>query len=192
MERRTKLEIIGISLLILLILIFFWLRARELKKSSPSSAPVAPTTKEKTAPALPPLADYQIPAVIQAPPPGPQEQKPEVIAQIFTERYGSYSNQGNFANLRDLFPQMTKTMQNRTNEFIRDNPLPAGNYLGVTTQALRTEVAQKTNDQALIKVFTQQIEATAALPQARISYPQAEIKLIKNGLNWLVDEFKWL
>ena len=36
------------------------------------------------------------------------------MGELFAERYGSYSNQGDFQNLRDLLPVMTSKYRTQT------------------------------------------------------------------------------
>lgn len=186
MTRKTKILLISAAVLIILLILLLLLLRR-----APKS--VGPLTNQNTAPytlppSLPPLAP---PAVIEPPPTGPVEQDPIVVARDFAERYGSYSNENNYQNLRDLFPQMTSAMQSHMESFMASNPPPSGAYSGVTTKAVSTSIIERTETSVRLTISTQRIEATETNSRARVYYQTAEISLTKNGLKWLVDEFIW-
>lgn len=187
MSRRSKIFLIvvlAIILILALVLIIFE-RGRAPTGTGTETTPTGTTSRP------PPLPGLPTPTVIEPPPPGPVEQNPEAIAMDFTERYGSYSNQGDYQNLRDLFPQMTTGLRARTESFIASNPLGTGDYSGVTTRALSLEVLSRTDTNATMTVSTQRQEATETNQAARIYYQTARLTLVKSGLKWLVDSFEW-
>ncbi|MBI4280619.1 hypothetical protein HY628_00300 [Candidatus Uhrbacteria bacterium] len=185
MSRRSKFIIMAIVVLILLIAFLLIMLNRAGRRAAPS--PSAP--QDFTLP--PPIPPLPTPAVIEPPPPGPQEQNPTVIAADFTERYGSYSNEGNYQNLRDLFPQMTNKLRAETEAFIAGNPLPSVSYQGTTTKVLRAELVAKTDTEARARLETQRFESTATETPARTFYQSAKLRLVKDDRRWLVDEFSW-
>ncbi len=188
MSRRTKI-FLTVILALILVLALILLILEQQSPQTPSTGTNTGSSSSVSRP--PPLPGIPTPTNIEPPPSGPIEQNPATIAADFTERYGSYSNEGNYQNLRDLYSQMTTNMQARTETFITSNPLPAGDYFGVTTRAVRTDVVSKTDTEAVISVGTQRQESTSANPSSRIYYQTAELVLVKSGLKWLVDSFEW-
>ncbi|MFH1142565.1 MAG: hypothetical protein V1695_02530, partial [Candidatus Uhrbacteria bacterium] len=113
MSRRTKISIIIIIIVLILLALalFFW----RWTPNEPATVPVVinePTIE-----------------VDEPEPNGPKEMLPEekaepvdvsleTLARTFGERYGSYSNESDFANLYDLMPLMTNSMQADTEDLI--------------------------------------------------------------------------
>ena len=153
MTKKTKLSILGLIILILLVLIIILLRMKNNAPTTTSSQTIS-TTTPTPANGLTPLA---APTVIEPAPTEPQPQKPEVIAALFAERYGSYSNQSEYQNLRDLFSQMTARERIELEAYIAAHPFEAGNYTGTTTKVVRTEKGAETENHVSLTVFTQPI-----------------------------------
>lgn len=190
MTRKTKIlfgSIIGLIVIIAIVLILINFVAPFKPK------PVGPTntviTNEDLAST--PLTPLTTPTNIEPPPPGPQEQNPQIVASDFAERYGSYSNQNNYQNLRDLYPQMTTAMHANTDAYIAANPTSAGDYQGTSTKTLRVEVLNQGDTTFRVKIYTQRTESTATNSQSLVYYQNAEATLIKSNLLWLVDSFVW-
>lgn len=186
MTQKSKISLIAIIVLILIIFIaFLWSQKKKVASPAPQgTVPAASTPGTGLQPLSPPLT-------IEPPPTEPQPQKPEVIATLFAERYGSYSNQAAYQNLRDLMPQMTTRERAEIENYITAHPIPAASYLGTTTKVVRTEITAQTPDHVSLTVFTQRIDATSNDPQSRIYYQTAQVELVKSGLTWLVDKFVW-
>lgn len=185
MTKRTKLFILAIIALIILIIILLLINFNKPGDDNQAQPPDTNQANE------PPLPGIKIPEVIEPAPAEPQEQNPAVMAADFAERYGSYSNQGEYQNLHDLFSQMTAVMKRRTESLIASNPLEAGDYEGIITKVIRTEVLSKTDSEARVLVDTQRTETTAENPQARVFYQSAELTLVRDDLKWLVDSLTW-
>lgn len=186
MSKKSKLSIIAIVIVVLIILIAVLWSQKNKKTPTPSNINAPTVLAPETG--LQPLV---APVTIEPPPTEPQPQKPEVIAALFAERYGSYSNQSSYQNVRDLFPQMTARERTEIENFIKTTPFEATVYSGTTTKVVRTEMGARTGDRISFTVFTQRIDATANNPQSRIYYQTAQIELVKSGLTWLVDRFVW-
>jgi len=186
MTKKSKLSLLGIVIVILIVIIVsLFLMKKKTSVTPPQGAKPAASQPVQG------LTPITTPVTLEAPPTEPQAQKPEVIAALFAERYGSYSNESNYQNLRDLFPQMTARERTELQSFMNTHPFQVAAYTGTTTKVVRTEKRTSNTDHASLTVFTQRIEATQANPRARIYYQTADVELVKDGLSWLVDRFIW-
>lgn len=189
MTRRNKIILLTLLVVILIALIVLvtWIVRRD---ATPRSARRGTESTQNgiNAPQVPTAA---VPAVIEPRPTGPVEQNPRVVAMDFSERYGSYSSQGDYQNLRDLLPQMTVRMQRATEALITSTPLDTSSYSGFTTRALRADVVESDETNMTFSVETQRTETSTAYPEGRTFYQTAELTLVKSDLKWLVDSFTW-
>jgi len=119
-------------------------------------------------------------------------QRVKNLSSLFTERFGSYSNQGDFENVSDLMPLMTGTLQAWAEGYIEENTaLDDSVYFGVSTKALATEVISfdPVAGRAEINVQAQRTEVSS---EGTKTYNQTlNIRLVKSGNEWLIDFIKW-
>jgi hypothetical protein len=118
------------------------------------------------------------------------------MAASFAERYGSFSNQSNFGNIRDLKIFMSSNMQSWADDYIKteiDKKTDSSIYYGATTRAVSQEVLNYDDGDgsAEILVHTQREEATGTT--SNISRFQQDIKLmfIKERKAWKVNGAYW-
>lgn len=113
------------------------------------------------------------------------------MAELFAERYGSYSNQGDYQNLRDLLPVMTSRYRQATEAFLATaDPAPGQTYEGVTSVKISTSVRSTDKDSAVIAVTLQQQRASGtAAPTA--GYRTLRMELQRLGDDWRVDKAAW-
>lgn len=187
MIRRNKIILLTLLVLILIALIVLVALVVRRDATPPLSRRDSGSTPTNTVR----IPTATVPTTIEPPPPGPVEQNPRVVAMDFSERYGSYSSQGDYQNLRDLFPQMTARMQAAAEALITSTPLDASSYNGFTTRALRTDLVDSSDTKITFSVETQRTETSIAYPQGRTFYQTAELTLTKSDLQWLVDAFTW-
>lgn len=187
MTHRNKIILLTIMVVILIVLVWLvvWIISRD-------AAPRTTRRGDKTTQnATKPVPTAAVPTTIEPPPAGPVEQNPRVVAMDFSERYGSYSSQGDYANLRDLFGQMTARMQASAEATMLSTPLNASTYAGFITRALRAEVMESNETSQTFSVEAQRTETSSEYPQGRTFYQTAELTLVKSDLKWLVDAFTW-
>lgn len=191
--RRRAILIVTIAAVFLLgvILLVLWL----LGQSRPAPPPPAPepAVQEPVSEAPAPAAVAGNPLV----PPRPAEPEQRFaavqLAELFAERYGSYSSHGNYENLRDLLPVMSAAYRARTEAMLASAPANAGAgaYEGVTSVKIstRTLTYDETRGRARVGVSLQQI-ATKGTQEA-ISYRTLEVSLVREGEDWKVDAVEW-
>lgn len=119
------------------------------------------------------------------------------LAASFTERFGSYSNQSDYANFEDLYDFMTADMkrwaENMVAELRAEAKGSSGIYFGVTTKALSTELSNfdENADQAEVLIKTQRREASGHTANARVYYQDMILQFAKEKGVWKVDGAFW-
>ncbi|MBI4253416.1 hypothetical protein HY623_04585 [Candidatus Uhrbacteria bacterium] len=134
-------------------------------------------------------------APLSSPPPAEPGEEIVSLALPFVERFGSYSNQGNFENLSDLLPFMGSSMRNWAQKQIAEqvNKPFQELYRGVTTKALSYTMKDYKPEQgrAEILVATQRKELIGSTVNARIYNQDVVVKLVKDDGAWVVDSAYW-
>jgi len=186
MSRRTKISIIVIIIILILLalVLFLW---RWMPDKEPAVIVVDPG----------PTIEIDEPD-----PNGPKEMLPEevepidvsleTLAKTFGERYGSYSNESDFANLYDLMPLMTSSMQGDTEDLI-ERVVVADVYYGITTRVLSTELVEYEEElgYATMNVLTQREEAMGSPQNAEVKYQTLVLEMVKQGGTWKVNKATW-
>lgn len=128
------------------------------------------------------------------------------MASAFAERFGSFSNQSDYGNIRDLQIFMTDKMKSWSENYISEARASRGDtsiYYGIVTKSILSQAKQFDSDigQAEILVKTQRRESTGPLrpssSEARVSgnsaafYQDIIINYLKEGSVWRVDAVYW-
>lgn len=124
-----------------------------------------------------------------------ERQKVISTSTLFAERFGSFSNQGDFQNIEDLMPLMTSGMQRWAEDYMeqgRAQASPDDPFYGITTKMLTAKIINFNTDtgRAEVNVDTQRRESKAGEPE-RIYYQSLKLNLVKSDKNWLIDEATW-
>lgn len=135
----------------------------------------------------------------QLPPPSPERIEEEKnyplglkqLAYSFSERFGSYSSDSRFANLRDLKILMTSKMQKATDDFIASDGIAVDVYEGFDAKALSSELISYSENQAEVLVKTQRAQYLGDKLEPNIFYQDLLLKFVKVGEEWKVDEANW-
>lgn len=120
------------------------------------------------------------------------------LASSFAERYGSYSNQSNFANISDLKLFMTKRMQVWANDYVAGQQALDSDtsiYYGITTKSVAEEIRDYDDDEgaASILVKTRRREASGTTSNTSQVFDQnILINFVKEQGSWKVDSANWL
>lgn len=198
MDRRIWGIIIVIFSLVLIAgiiyIIFFY-------KFSPAAEPVA--TEQPATQQAAPAATSETPAEPAGAQPaqplkkaGINEEDLARMASSFAERYGSFSNQSDYGNIRDLQIFMTESMKNWSDNYINDARSKKGDtsiYYGIITKAVSTTVNKYDSDtgQAEILVKTQRRESTGVSGNSSTFYQDIIIKYLRENGVWRVDGVYW-
>ncbi|MCX7779167.1 MAG: hypothetical protein N2259_02935 [Patescibacteria group bacterium] len=112
-------------------------------------------------------------------------------ARNFVERYGSFSTDVNFQNLKDLKNEMSVRLWQETENYIRQKERETiKEFYGITTKVLNVEEKSFSENQAEYLISTQREEVKDNQP-ARVFYQTLELKIIKEGEEWKVDRVVW-
>lgn len=186
--RRRAILIVGLAAALIAVLI-----AAAIMLSRATSAPATPPSEaEAPSDVLPPPAPtpaFENPLIPRAPVTDERTESRQV-AELFAERYGSYSNQGDYRNLRDLLPVMTDRYRAETTAFLEGAGTTAGQpYEGVTSRKVSTSVRESGAASAVVAVTLQQERTTSA--GTSVGYRTLRMELRKIGDAWLVDRAAW-
>lgn len=117
------------------------------------------------------------------------------VAELFSERYGSYSNQGNYQNLKDLLPIMTDALRSQTEAFLKsvaDAP-PAESYEGYTAKRVSSkEISYSDSSGTAIYEMTLQQQKLTSTGEPEISYPVLRIEMISVSDAWKIAKADWV
>ncbi|MFA5021873.1 MAG: hypothetical protein WC508_02245 [Patescibacteria group bacterium] len=121
----------------------------------------------------------------------------KAIASTFAERFGSYSNEGNYSNLEALKDLMTDRMKAWAQSYQASQQKPSTNdsivYYGITTQALSVQISNF--DQAVgtaeAIVVTQRQETKNNTTNPKVYYQNLKLQLLKTAAGWKVDAAEW-
>lgn len=204
MENKKKLGIllivVGFALLILVIYLFFF-------KKPAAEAPVnipdnnATTTGEiKPADPLFVEAKKEESNKVYSFDEQKEAQRDESLedakkkAMAFAERFGSFSNEGNYGNIKDLELSMTDKMRAWAESYIAEKSKEkySGSYYGLEAHALTSSVKsyEPQAGKVAVDVDTRRVEKSGNL--APREYDQKiSIEMIKEDGSWLVDSAVW-
>ncbi|MFH1326422.1 MAG: hypothetical protein ABIH48_03055 [Candidatus Falkowbacteria bacterium] len=189
-KKIIAISVIVLALIILIGLIYFMF--------------LAPVPEEPVAPA--PVVEKQVieqlpvieqpvrraPIEIQA----TTEDDLKRLSSSFVERYGSYSNQAGYDNIRDLKIFMSRNMQGWADDFINERIQQETDttiYYGITTKAVVVETQNfdeyATSAKFLVK--TQRKESIGDTTNARKFQQNAEVAIVKENGAWKVDKVNW-
>jgi len=186
-KRNILILVIGILAILLMIIMLFLPFGRK-----PSPSPGSEKKPEAVLEAAPTVPKDGL---------SPEEQKQVMakasfelearrLAQLFSERYGSFTNQGNFENVSDLYPLMTVNMRRVGQAYVDAQKLayPKAEYYGVTAKALSSSIASQSENKAVLSVKLQKQEFVGASYDPNITYPSATVVLVRVGDAWKVDD----
>lgn len=108
------------------------------------------------------------------------------LAKIFIERYGSYSTDSDYQNIREIQPIVTDKLWSVLSK--RLSAPVTGAFVGVTTHAIAASLTSWKKDASA--VVDMQITQTEIRDGAERQYQRtATVNLVKSGGLWLVDTF---
>lgn len=118
------------------------------------------------------------------------------MASAFSERFGSFSNQSDYGNIRDLQIFMTPKMKDWSQNYIneaRGRKTDASIYYGIVTKAVSSDAALYDPDlgQAEILVKTQRRESSGVSANSSTFYQDLLIKYTRDKGVWRVDGAYW-
>lgn len=190
MMTPRKRQITIILILVIIVLLIVWLLSFLFRSSSEPLIPLDSTKTEQVG---------DVPATLSE----QAEQKEQTqrdtssdvisLSKIFVERYGSYSNESNFANTKDVLPLMTQKLASASQNYIDNAKVPEG-YYGITTRVVSVKVNSFDESAGVgtLLVSTQREESKDSPQNATVKYQDIELKFIKEAGVWKIDSATWL
>lgn len=111
-----------------------------------------------------------------------------VAARNFAERFGSYSNQNPYENIKQLFPLMTDRLRQA---MAAGTSKPSEQYQGVESKVVSIKTSEQSPTTSTIILTMQRSERDASL-KVTVYFQQLKLQLIKQADQWLVDSAEWL
>lgn len=119
------------------------------------------------------------------------KQSLKIKVRNFVERYGSFSTDAHFQNLKDLKNEMSSRLWQETENYIlQKEKEEIKEFYGVTTKVLSVEEISFKENEAEYLVSCQKEEIKGnQLP--KVFYQSLELKMIKENGEWRVDQIQW-
>lgn len=183
-QRRNIILGLSLALLLFFLLIIWFLLPKqksgtEIPKEVPTTVPV--TTSPYTTEQLQVEKETRMQAsgVIAA-------------SKLFVERYGSYSNEANFQNVKDVLSLMSEKFRAATEKDLLAKVAPKG-YFGVTTRVVTASVVMQdeTKGTAVIDLSTQRVEENGSAQNTTTKYQDIQLTFVKESGVWKVDSATW-
>lgn len=133
-----------------------------------------------------PPASIETP-VVNVPSVDPKELEVKQLATLFVERFGSFSNQNNQQNYKDVVPLMTASMANWA---VTQNTTTSLDYYGVTTNVVAANLKESTDTTATVEVGVQEVIETKS--EQKIQYRTGQVQMVKEGNTWKVSGLYWV
>lgn len=189
MTRRTRLTIVVLILLALLLLLLWLLyilfRGEEAVRV-PQAADQIQETEEQL-PDRPTISEEELEAERET-----RSNSSDLVSlsKTFVTRYGSYSNEANFANLTDVMPLMTSSFAADTQTLL-DSFEAQEEYYGVSTRVITVDVQEENEGTARVVVTTQREESVGSPQNTTVKFQDIVLTFVKEDGMWKVDSAIW-
>lgn len=187
MSRRKKIIYAASLIVILLLILLVWLLTH---KTTPAPTPVAePQVNEE--PHVASRDEAMVPPAIEEAT-SVADATLESLSTSFTERYGSFSTESDYANLKDVMPLMTEAFAASTSAAIA-SATPEADYYGVTTRVLNVTVESRDDaaGTARVRVSTQRQEAKGGVQNLSVKYQEIVLDFVTEEGGWKIDAADW-
>lgn len=192
MSLRARIFIIVSVVVLLVLAISMFLIVKNKNKTTDTTPPPntntsLPGTNGGTQSDVQVLIDKGLPA--KTPTPLEVEQNAvEQFAKIFVERYGTYSTDNEFQNIKESQALVTKSLWSRIGAGINTKE-SSQNFVGLTTKVMSTRLADWGSDQATVELKTMRTEDKSGVVSNR--YQNATVGMVKEGGVWLANTLVW-
>jgi hypothetical protein len=190
MTRKHRIAIVVLILIVCLLLATWLVFLLTRGESTVTQAPVVEQPpEEEVIPSRPTVSEVELEEEREV-----RETSSDVLtlSKTFIERYGSYSNEAAFANLRDVLPLMSKSFAAKTQKLIDGGEVPE-EYYGVTTRVVTVGIEEKDETVGIATVISMaQREESFDSPQnEKVKYQEIELTFVMEDGAWKVDSANW-
>jgi len=186
MEEQTKrMALLSVAALVVVGLVFaaiFYFTSRK----SALLTPTAPTA-ENQAPAAVPVEKVEPLQKLSAPVSDSKEAQLKRFCIDFVARFGTYSTDGNSANLTQLMPLLSGELKTWAEGRLANRTAP-DKFSGVVTKALAAKIISQSASAAVVQVSTQRTYTENE--QQRVAYEDATVTL-SNTAGWHAEAVTW-
>lgn len=197
MTLRARLFLVATVVILVILSISIFLIVMSKKKTAPVTE-TTPTTTDNIIdttnfPAqLTQPAATTVPAGVTVKPPTSEEVQKNAaqqMAKIFIERYGSYSTDNDYQNIREVETLVTPNLWATLSKKI-GAPINGGEFYGVTTKAITTSIVDWAKTSAAVEINTMRTENKNG--NILTSNQKVKVTVLQSGDQWVVDKFEWL
>lgn len=190
MTRRKRLLIISLILLALLLLLIWLLWALFSRGEVAQVDELEQTDEgEEVIPARPTISEQELEEERET-----RTMSADVVSlsKSFVERYGSYSNEADFANLGDVLPLVSAPFSAELQNIIDTGVVP-DEYYGVTTSIVTVKVQEEDEaaGTATAAITTQREEAVGSPQNITVKYQDIVLTFVMEDTVWKVDSATW-
>lgn len=192
MTRRKRLAIVALILLAFLLLLVWLLWAlfvqgEDGKEKTEVGQVEEVQEVEEVIPTRPTISEQELEAERET-----RTTSADVVSlsKSFVTRYGSYSNEANFANLEDVLPLASASFDAQLQNTI-DTGVPPEEYYGVSTSIVTVKVDEKSEATSQVTVTTQREEAVGSTQNTSVKYQDIVLTFVMEDGVWKVDSATW-
>jgi hypothetical protein len=116
------------------------------------------------------------------------------LANLFTERFGSYSSEAEFQNIIDLKKFMTAKMQSWADTYVaaqKETLDSQSTFISITAKVLSTTVNSFSETKSEVRSTTSRTEEGANINGTRTYNQDIVLQLLKQDNDWKVDSAFW-
>lgn len=190
MTRRKRFSIITlvlVALLLLLVWLLWTLIPAGVEKVEEAQEVVRVEEVEEVIPTRPTISEQELEEERET-----RTISADVVAlsKSFVTRYGSYSNEANFANLEDVLPLASASFAVQLQNMI-DTGVAPEEYYGVSTSIVTVKVDEKGDTTSQVTVTTQREEAVGSPQNTSVKYQDIILTFVTEEESWKVDSATW-
>lgn len=109
------------------------------------------------------------------------------LAKVLVERYGTYSSDNNFQNIKDVQALTTKLLWTKFSSQMKAGS--AGAFVGMTTKVIGTDLTDWSGTKAVVVLTTVRTEEKNG--KITTNYQNASVGMVKQDGVWLANSFTW-
>ncbi len=110
------------------------------------------------------------------------------LAKVFVERYGTYSTDNNFQNIKEVATLVTESLWSKISAPMSFKST-SQSFVGVTTKVISMDLTSWSDTKATVELKTTRTEEKNGAVSTR--YQNATVEMVKIGGVWLVDKLTW-
>ncbi len=113
------------------------------------------------------------------------------LAKVFVERYGTYSSDNNFQNIKEVQTLVTESLWSKISAPITAKTTTSANqnFTGMTTKVISMDLTSWSDAKATVELKTSRIEEKNGVVTTR--YQNAIVEMVKLNGVWLVNKLLW-